>query len=66
MILRFLSGGSMFHSVYICIANSFKVKRLRDFKAIWVYLFVMGYALVASKFKEPKSAKEVWKFRVKR
>lgn len=48
------------------IGQSFKMKRFRDFFAIYVYLFVMVYSSILAKFKEQESVGSVWKLRVKR
>jgi len=52
--------------LFYIIKNSFKTKRFKDFPAIYVYLFVMFYAIAVSKFKEKMSVKKVWELRVNR
>jgi len=48
------------------VLNSFKVKRLRDFAAIYTYLFVMFYSIILAKIKQRASVKEIWSLRIKR
>jgi len=53
--------------LFFLIWNSFKVKRLKYFFAIYGYLFVMLYAVIYSKIKQKKiSVKEIWNLRIKR
>jgi len=48
------------------VINSFKTRRLRDFTAIYIYLFVMFYSISIAKIKQRASVKEIWNLRVKR
>ena len=48
------------------ISNSLKVKRLRDFAAIYTYIFVLGYAMILSKIKSQISQKDAWNLRIQR
>ncbi len=52
--------------LFYLIGKSFEMKRFKDFFAIYVYLFVMFYSILAGKFKEKMSVKEVWNLRTKR
>lgn len=52
--------------LFYLIKNSLKVKRLRDFVAIYTYIFVMFYANIISKLKQKISQKEAWNLRIKR
>jgi len=48
------------------IQNSLKVKRLRDFTAIYTYIFVLGYATILSKLNQGISQKDTWNLRIQR
>lgn len=48
------------------VKSSFKVKRWRDFAAIYVYIFAAIYAMIVGKFKERISTKNVWNLRPNR
>jgi len=49
--------------LFYIIKNSFKVPRAKDFLAIYIYLFSMFYGIIASKFMEKISVKDVWRLR---
>jgi glycosyltransferase involved in cell wall biosynthesis len=51
--------------IYI-IKNSLKVKRAKDFIAIYLYLLTLFYGMVIAQIKSHLSTKDVWNLRVKR
>jgi cellulose synthase/poly-beta-1,6-N-acetylglucosamine synthase-like glycosyltransferase len=52
--------------LFYIIKNSFKVKRSKDFIAIYLYLFTLFYGIIIAQLKSSLSTKEVWNLRVKR